>query len=118
MKTLTELVQQAALRWPQQRALLFDATGEALTFSDLDRRTNAIANALIAHGIKKGDRVLVASANRALFPLAWFGILKAGAVMVPLNTTYRAEDARHLIALAEPKAAFCDAERAPLVASL
>src|SRR5260221_9324533 len=101
MKTLTELVQQAALRWPQLTALHFDATGETLTFSDLDRRTNAIANALIAHGIEKGDRVLVASANRALFPLAWFGILKAGAVMVSLNTAHRVGAARHPIVFAD-----------------
>src|SRR5258706_4800808 len=118
MNTLTELVQQAAVRWPQQCALLFDATDESLTFADLDRRTNAIANALISRGIAKGDRVVVASANQALFPLAWFGILKAGAVMVPLNPSYRMEDARHLVAVSEPKAAFCDAERAPLVAAL
>src|SRR5579872_2991027 len=118
MNTLTELVQQAAARWPQRCALVFDATDETLTFADLDRRTNAIAHALIAQGIGKGDRVLVASANRALFPLAWFGILKAGAVMVPVNPAYRLEDARHLVALSEPTAAFCDAERAPLVAAL
>ena len=115
---LAALARDAAARWTDAPALLFDATGEELSFSEFDRRSDAIASALCASGIKPGDRVVVCSANIALFPLAWFGIVKAGAIMVPLNTGYRFDDARHLLALAEPRAAFCDGERAALLAAL
>ena len=118
MHTLIALARAAASSWPDKVLLHFDGTGETLTFAEFDRQTDAIADTLARHGIRKGDRVLVASANRALFPLAWFGILKSGAVMVPINTAYRLQDARHIVNLAEPKAAFSDADRIPLIQAL
>jgi len=118
VETLVQLAQDAADRWPGRVFLHFDETGEALTFDVFDRRTDAIAAALTSHGVGKGDRVLVASGNDALFPLAWFGILKAGAIMAPLNINYTLDEARHVVALAQPKAAICDAPRAPLIAAL
>lgn len=118
MDSLACLSRRAALTWPNSPALVFDATGDVLTFAQFDGRTNAIAESLRNAGVEAGDRVVVCSANAPLFPLAWFGILKAGAIMVPLNTAYRAEDAQHLLELAEPKAAFCDLDRVHLIAAL
>lgn len=118
MHSLTELVARAARQWPERTALYFDATGEELSFRSLHERTNAIARALRAEGVKRGDRVIVTSANRALFPLAWIAIIKVGAIMVPINPAYRAEDARHLAELAEAKAIFCDEARIPLAEAL
>lgn len=118
MQNMIALARASAERMSDKVFLHFDGTGETLTFAEFDRRTNAIANALLKSGIGKGDRVLVASGNSALFPLAWFGILKAGAVMVPLNPAYRTEDAAHIARLAEPKAAFCDADRIGLIQKL
>jgi crotonobetaine/carnitine-CoA ligase len=118
MHDLVALARTAGARWPDQTALIFDKTGETLSFGEFDRRTDAIARALVTAGIAPGDRVLVCCGNIPLFPLAWFGIIKAGAIMVPLNTAYRTEDARHLVDLAEPRAAFCDPERLALLNAL
>lgn len=118
MATLPAILARAAGLWPDAEALRFDATGQAFTFAGFDRLTDAIAAALVAAGIRPGDRVAVCSANVALFPLAWFGTVKAGAVMVPINIGYRADDARHILALAEPMAAFCDGTRTALVDAL
>ena len=118
MTNLADLLRAAATRWPDHEALVFDATDERLSFAEFDRRTETIARALVAAGIQCGDRVLVCSGNVPLFPLAWFGILKAGAVMVPINPRYKMEDARHLAASTEPKAAFCDGDRLELVQTI
>ena len=118
MENLPAILGRAAERWPDAEALRFDATGETFTFRDFNRRTDAIAESLVAAGIRPGDRIAVCSANVALFPLAWFGTVKAGAVMVPINIGYRADDARHIFELAEPRAAFCDGKRMALVDEL
>lgn len=115
---LAQLLRDGATRWRDREALFFDATSEGLSFGEFDDRTEAIAQSLIAAGVVAGDRILVSAANGPMFPLAWFGILKAGAVMVPLNTAYRYDDARHLVADTDPVAAFCDAERSALMLAL
>ena len=118
MTNIADLLRAAAARWPHHEALVFDATDERLTFAEFDRRTETIARALVAAGVAAGDRVLLCSANVPLFPLAWFGILKAGAVMVPINPRYKLEDAGHLAASTQPKAAFCDSDRLDLVRAI
>lgn len=118
MNTLVSILRRAATLWPDGRALKFDATGETITFAEFDRRTDMVAAGLITAGILAGDRVAVCSANVALFPLAWFGAMKAGAVMVPLNIGYRTEDARHVFELTEPRAVFCDEKRMALLSEL
>lgn len=118
MNTLVAVARRAAELWPDQEALRFDLTGEAITFAEFDRRTDAIAAGLIAAGVERGDRVAVCTANTALFPLAWFGVIKAGAVMTPINITYRADDTRHILQLAEPKAVICDGPRIDLMEGL
>ena len=118
METLVTIARSAAMRWPESEALRFDLTGEGLSFAEFDRRTDRIAAGLVAAGVAPGDRVAVCSANTALFPLAWFGTMKAGAIMVPLNVGYRLDDARHVFELTEPKAVFCDEARTGLVGNL
>lgn len=114
MDTLVSVLRHAASNWPDREALRFDGSGESLTFADFDGRTDAIAAGLVAAGVQPGDRIAICSANRPLFPLAWFAAMKAGAVMVPINISYRADDARHILALTEPKAIMCERERVGL----
>src|SRR4051794_7182821 len=113
MTTLKDAVRDAARLHPDKLALVFDATGEQLTFAELDRGSNAFAHALLEAGVQRGDRVAVATANCAAFPLTWLGIAKAAAIMVPLNPAYRREDARHLLEASEAKVIVCDSERLP-----
>lgn len=115
---LGSLSTAAAAKWGDAPAIIFDANGETLSFREFDERTDALAAGLRNAGIKPGDRVVLCAANIALFPLAWFAIVKAGAIMVPINIAYRFDDAHHLLEIAEPRLAFCDSDRAELMAAL
>ena len=115
METLVTILRRAAKLWPNGEALRLDATNEAISFAEFDHRTDMIAAGLLDAGLERGDRVVICTANTALFPLAWFGTIKAGGVTVPVNIGYRAEDTRHILEMAEPKVVFCDAERIKLL---
>ena len=90
---LVTALRRAAARWPDRSALVFDETGEVLTFSQLAARVDRFAAALAATGIGPGDRVGIMLPNRVEWPLAWLGLARLGAVMVPVNTSYRTADA-------------------------
>lgn len=62
--------------------------GETATYAEADRASNRIANALVAVGVKKGDRVAIMLPNRVLYPLLFLAFAKIGAVHVPVNTRY------------------------------
>ena len=90
---LVTALRRAAARWPDRSALVFDETAETLTFSELAARVDRFAAALAATGIGPGDRVGIMLPNRVEWPLAWLGLARLGAVMVPVNTGYRTADA-------------------------
>ena len=94
---LPTALRRAAARWPERTALVFDEAGERLTFAALDARTARVAAALAGSGIGPGDRVAIMLPNRVEWPLAWLGIVRCGAVMVPVNTGYRTADAGFLL---------------------
>ncbi len=56
-----------------------------LSYRELDDRSNRVANLLRDHGVEPGDRVALYLPNSVEFPEAYFGIIKAGGVAVPLN---------------------------------
>ena len=58
-----------------------------MTYSDLEARTAAFAQNLIIAGVRPGDHVLLLMRNRLEFVVAWFGVLRANAVIVPLNSS-------------------------------
>jgi long-chain acyl-CoA synthetase len=87
--TLGDLGQMAAARFSRRKA--FETYGggglyDGLTYEDFGRRTRQFALALIALGIRPGDRVLILAENRPQWPVAYFGIALAGAVSVPTLT--------------------------------
>ena len=90
---LATALRRAAARWANRAALVFDETGESLTFSELAARVDGVAAALAGAGIGPGDRVGIMLPNRAEWPLAWLGLARIGAVMVPINIGYRTVDA-------------------------
>ena len=66
-----------------------DVCGTALTAAEVHRAASSIARALVELGIEPGDRVATLVENSPEAMLAWWGILTAGAVAVPVNTAYK-----------------------------
>ncbi|SMY12528.1 class I adenylate-forming enzyme family protein [Brevibacterium jeotgali] len=77
--------------------------GESATYTEFDRQTTAFAAYLAESGIRPGDAVAVYAQNSPHFPIATYGIWKAGAVVVPLNPMYR-DELTHAFADADVKA--------------
>ncbi len=94
--TLAELVEESAATDPDAEALVF-ADGERLTVGALAVRVREHAGALLAAGVAPGDRVallLPASAELVALLLA---VTRVGAVAVPVNARYRADEVRHVV---------------------
>jgi long-chain acyl-CoA synthetase len=80
---LPELLGRAARSFPDYPALVGD--GGVTSFAAFDERSDRVGGFLASHGIQRGDRVGLYCPNSEAFALAYFGILKAWATVVPLN---------------------------------
>ena len=96
--TIADIATHHAKIRPDSVALHFE--GQRLTYSELDRQTNRVANGLIAEGVRPQTRIAILSKNTPAFFELWFGAAKADAVLVPVNfrlappeVAYVAEDA-------------------------
>ena len=76
----------------------------ALTFGDLEDRSNRMAAALSARGLAPGDRLAFFLANRVDFIDLWLATVKLGVIAVPINVLYRERELRHLLADSDPRA--------------
>ncbi|MGZ5182003.1 MAG: long-chain fatty acid--CoA ligase [Ramlibacter sp.] len=85
----------SARRYPDKAALVF--FGRVLTYSQLMRQAERLAARLQALGVRKGDRVMLDMQNCPQLVIAHFGILRANAVVVPVNPMNRAEELKHYI---------------------
>jgi long-chain acyl-CoA synthetase len=85
-RTLLDYVSEAARERPDAPALLFK--GARVTYSELERASDACAAALIALGVKRGDRVALLLPNCPQFLIAELGAWKIGAIVTPLNPIY------------------------------
>jgi len=89
------LFSQTAKRLPQKTAIKWGE--KQYTFGEVDALSNRLARALIQLGAKKGDRVCLFMQNSPEFVISHFGILKSGAVTVPLNVMYRKHELRYML---------------------
>ncbi|MCB0357372.1 MAG: AMP-binding protein [Bdellovibrionales bacterium] len=69
--------------------------GASLTFSELDELTDQFAAFLQKQGLKKGDRIAIQMPNLLQFPVAMFGALKAGLIVVNTNPLYTTREMKH-----------------------
>ena len=75
-----------------------------ITWSVFNEKANRVANALIARGIRRGDKVAILMMNCLEWLPIYFGILKAGALAVPLNFRYSSPEIEYCLNLAEANA--------------
>ncbi len=82
-------------------ALMQPSPGEPfrreITWRDFDRKANLFANLLLTRGCKRGDKVAILLMNSIEWLPVYFGILKAGAIVVPLNYRYMAEEIKYCL---------------------
>jgi len=92
--SLIDLFEHAALRYAAQTA--FINMGQSLSFRQLDERSRAFAAYLQQGlGLKKGDRVALMMPNLLQYPIALFGVLRAGMIVVNVNPLYTPRELEH-----------------------
>ena len=87
---LARLVTDAAARLPEHPALKLDDA--VLTYAQLSGATAHMAGLLAAKGVEPGDRVGIMLPNVPYFPVAYYGILRAGGVVVPMNVLLKGRE--------------------------
>ncbi len=74
---------------------------QELTWKEFDKAANRFANLLLSRGIKKGDKVAILLMNSLEWLPIYFGALRAGALAVPLNYRYTADEIKYCVELSE-----------------
>jgi len=110
-RTLGSELERAAEAGPDRVLARFE-TGD-VSPAGLEARSRAVAGALQAWGIGRGDRVAVMMGNVPEFLDAWFGIARLGAIEVPVHSAYKGPLLQHVLGQSESSTLFCDAEFVP-----
>ena len=104
---LATLLETSATDYPEREAIVFPATGRRMTYAEVDMVANMVANFLVSKGIQPGDKVALSCPNLPYFSLIYWGILKAGATVVPLNVLLKGREVAYHLGDSDAKALFC-----------
>ena len=98
---------------PDKVAIIDLGTGQERRFSyrDFETQANAVARALAGHGLARGDRIAILSANRFEYLTTVHGIMRAGFVAVPVNFKFPPATIDYIVHDSAAKLVFCDAQR-------
>ncbi|MGZ5416816.1 MAG: AMP-binding protein, partial [Nocardioides sp.] len=105
MLNLSVLLEDSARRHPDRDAVVLGDT--RLSYAQVNAMAGQVANLLVSRGIQPGDKVALSCPNLPFFPVIYYGILKAGAVVVPLNVLLKGREIAYHLGDAEAKAYFC-----------
>src|SRR5258706_12539561 len=95
-RPLTWLLDRAVSSYPGHTAFIY--YGTKLSYAQFSSLTNRFASGLQRLGLRKGDRVAIALPNIPQYPIAFYGALRAGAVVVPTNPLYTEREMQHQLA--------------------
>src|SRR6476660_5325472 len=112
--SLWDNLEISARRYPDKAALVF--FGRVFSYRELVDKAQRLAATLSALGVKKGDRVMLDMQNCPQLVIAHFAILRANAVVVPVNPMNRAEELKHYINDPDAKVAITTADLAAEIA--
>ena len=101
---LASMVSHHARQTPQKEAVVWKDV--RLTYSELDKMSNRVANALVDIGIGSDDKVALVCPNLPFFPVIYYGIMKVGAVVVPLNCLFKAREFVYHLTDSDARAVF------------
>src|SRR5690349_15377574 len=105
MPNLSSLLEGSAEAYPDRTAVVLGDT--RLTYAQVDAAANQVANLLVSRGIEPGDKVALSCPNLPYFPIVYYGILKAGATVVPLNVLLKGREVAYHLDDSDAKAYFC-----------
>jgi long-chain acyl-CoA synthetase len=97
-----------------EKLAIIDLGGESerrVTFAELDRMAKAVARGLRARGYARGERIAILSANRSEYLAAYYGIMRAGLVAVPVNYRFPAATIAFILRDCGARLVFCDPAR-------
>lgn len=109
----SEMLSRTAERCPENVAIVSQEIN--LTYRELDALTNSFANALLAQGVSKGQKVGLFMTNRPEYIISWFAIARIGAVISPLNPSYKEREVAYQLGNCEAVAVVVQQELLPLL---
>jgi len=101
---LASMVSHHARLAPQSEAIVWGDI--RMTYLQLDAMSNRVANALVEMGIGHGDKVALSCPNLPFFPVIYYGIMKAGAAVVPLSVLFKPREIAYHLRDSDAKAVF------------
>ena len=104
MTNLALNLAEAKDMYPGRAAVRLDDL--VLTYDQLEERSAQVAGLLAAHGVEPGDRVGLMLPNIPQFPMLYYGILRAGAVVVPMNPLLKAREVEYYLGDSGAKVVF------------
>ena len=105
MLNLSVILDESAKRYPQKPAFIFmDAV---LSYAQVNEAANKVANGLKNKGIQPGDKVALSCLNIPQFPIIYYGIIKSGAIVVPLSVLLKQDEIEYHLANSDAKAYCC-----------
>jgi long-chain acyl-CoA synthetase len=110
------LLRHSAQRAPDRCATVFQ--GQQLTFREIDALSNALAHGLLECGVAKGDRVALFMTNRAEYLISFCAVSKVGAVVTPLNPSYREQEAEYQLTNSEARVVIVHSDLLPVIESI
>ncbi len=105
MFNLSAILEDSSRRYPEKAAFTF--LEKTLTYQETNAIANQVANGLKAKGIGAGDKVALSCLNLPYFPIIYFGILKVGAVVVPLSVLLKENEIAYHLTDSEAKIYIC-----------
>jgi long-chain acyl-CoA synthetase len=102
---LASLLESSAEKYGDRAAVVLGDV--RLTYAEINGAANQVANLLVARGIRPGDKVALSCPNLPYFPIVYYGILKAGATVVPLNVLLKGREVAYHLADSGARAYFC-----------
>ncbi|ORW23611.1 AMP-binding protein [Mycobacterium palustre] len=108
--SLGELLRTRAVELPDRPYVT--VSGRGYTFAELDARSDAVASALRAHGVRVGDRVALLTPNRPEVVEVFFALAKLGAMQVPLNAALKGDFLRYQLSQSRASVIVVDSDGA------
>ena len=92
---IRQLLESRVRQHPAKAFVIFE--DQVISYADFDTTVNRVARGFLRLGLRAGDRVCVMLSNCPEFLYAWFGLMKIGAILVPMNSAFRHTETQYIM---------------------